>query len=81
MTTLTLARLPSDDLCGPDDPPGRCECREAVTRAFRGMQESGVTEAIALDAATRVYLYHHPEATSVAALHTVETWVRAATLH
>jgi|GEM_PF-1201669 hypothetical protein len=67
--------------CGPDTPLDQCRCRAAVTRAYQSMQVSGVPDSIALEAAVRVYRYHHPEASPDSAQHTVETWVLRGTIH
>lgn len=50
-----------------------CKCHNAVMNAYAGMKHCG--EEIALDAALRVYHFHHPEdALELAAL-TVGRWV------
>ena len=67
--------------CGPDSAPELCTCREAVSRAFAGMTASGAPRNVALEAATRVYCYHHPEAGYNHAHHTVEHWVTGGTVH
>ena len=61
--------------CGPNDDGSRCDCRSAVTRAYRSLLGSGTSPTIALEAATRVYCYHHPEASLDMALTAVEAWV------
>ena len=63
------------ETCGPDDDGSRCDCRSAVTRAYRSLLVSGTSPTIALEAATRIYCYHHPEASLDMALTAVETWV------
>lgn len=67
--------------CGPDTLPGRCTCREAVTRAFHGMLCSGAPPAVALDVASRIYRHHHPQATFHTAYLTVEAWLSPSHLH
>ena len=67
--------------CGPSSLPGACSCREAVTRAFRGMTVSGALPSVALEAATRVFSYHHPSADYMHARRTVEQWVRHSLAH
>lgn len=67
--------------CGPETGLDQCRCRAAVTRAYAGMQASGVPDAVALEAATRVYHYHHPEVAMVKAHEIVETWVFRGTVH
>lgn len=69
------------DLCGPATTIDDCRCRAAVTRAYNGMLVGGVPNTVALEAATRVYRYHHPEADYDAAHHTVESWVFRGALH
>lgn len=70
---------PRDDgrreVCGPDDDGSRCDCRSAVTRAYRSLLGSGTSPTVALEAATRIYCYHHPEASLDMALTAVEAWV------
>lgn len=58
---------------GPAGAP--CACRNAVNRAYDGMLESGAPASVALEAALRVYRYHHPHQADDAAQTTVETWV------
>lgn len=56
-----------------------CKCHKAVMTAYEGMKHCG--EETALDAALRVYRFHHPEdAVDVASL-TVERWVSADHIH
>lgn len=63
------------ETCGPYDDGSRCDCRSAVTRAYRSLLVSGTSPTIALEAATRIYCYHHPEASLDMALTAVEAWV------
>jgi hypothetical protein len=77
-TRSRLVDSPRED-CGPDTPLDQCRCRAAVTRAYASMIASGVADCVALDAATRVYRYHHPEVADQPARLTVETWVLRAT--
>ena len=63
------------ETCGPDEDGSRCDCRSAVTRAYRSLLGSGSSPTIALEAATRIYRYHHPEASLDMALTAVEAWV------
>ncbi|NBC33945.1 MAG: hypothetical protein GVY13_14825 [Alphaproteobacteria bacterium] len=58
---------------GADGQP--CACRAAVTRAYAGMLEGGAPASVALEAALRVYRYHHPHQADDVAQTTVETWV------
>ena len=52
-----------------------CACRAAVMRAYDGMIASEAPVSVALDAARRVYRYHHPETAEEAASEIVEAWV------
>jgi hypothetical protein len=58
-----------------------CLCRTAVARAYRGLTAAGVPDSKALDAAVRVYRYHHPEEPVDRARDLVETWVFTGPLH
>lgn len=69
------------DVCGPETTLDECRCRAAVTRAYTGMLVSGVPNRVALEAATRVYRYHHPEADVPSAQNTVESWVFQGAMH
>ena len=64
-----------NETCGPDEDGSRCDCRSAVTRAYRSLLGTGNSPTIALEAATRIYRYHHPEASLDMALTAVEAWV------
>lgn len=66
-----------DDLDGAHD----CHCQKAVQRAFVGMLASGAPRSVALEAATRVFLYHHPDVPAAEAHGTVEHWVFTGPLH
>ena len=69
-------------LCGPDDESdAACSCRVAVMRAYTSMLTSGAPRTVALDAAVRVYCYHHPDDPADQASHTVEHWVYAGHLN
>lgn len=59
----------------------RCVCKEAAMQAYRGLLAAGVAESIAMQAATRVYAYHHPEDPKHVASLTVERWAHAGNLH
>lgn len=63
--------------CGQGDGAGAdpCICKAAVTRAYAGMLEGGAPASVALEAALRVYRYHHPRQADDVARTTVETWV------
>ncbi len=67
--------------CGPGSDPKGCRCRSAVERAYAGMIASGAPNQVAMEAATRVFRYHHPECSSRHAQDTVETWLFTGLLH
>lgn len=50
-----------------------CKCYAAVMRTYNGMRNE--PEHVALEAAQRVYRYHHPEDTIRDAHLTVESWI------
>lgn len=56
-----------------------CKCYGAVMRTYSGMSDE--PEHVALDAALRVYRYHHPEDPKDKAALTVESWVYAGSRH
>jgi hypothetical protein len=60
---------------------GECVCRAAVIRAYGGMMAAGLPDSKALDAAVRVYRYHHPDEPVDRARDLVETWVFTGPLH
>ena len=51
-----------------------CKCYGAVMRTYKSMINEN-PENIALEAAQRVYRYHHPEDSKMHAHLTVERWV------
>lgn len=59
----------------------RCQCRPAVLNAYCGLKAAGQPERVALEAAQRVYRFHHPEDAKDAAALTVERWVNAGSMH
>ena len=61
------------------EPP--CKCRRAVMNGYHGMKESGAAESEAMDAACRIYRFHHPEAAIAASRLTVEQWIYARHTH
>ena len=73
--------LYSAEMCGPGSPPGRCACREAVTRGFHSMLGSGASAPVAFDVAFRIYRHHHPQATSQSVVETVESWLFGGPVH
>lgn len=58
-----------------------CICKPAVVRAYQGMMASGSGENDALEVATRVLRYHHPEMPAQRILVTVERWVHGGPLN
>ena len=57
----------------------RCKCRAAVLRTYSAMSDE--PPEVALEAAKRVYRFHHPEDTNLDASLTVERWVNAQHFH
>lgn len=67
-----------------DDPAGcpeRCVCKGAVLRAYSEMLSGEVPHNVAMEAAVRVYRYHHPEDAPDAAGLIVERWIHAGRMH
>ncbi len=54
--------------------PSDCKCYKAVMRTFASMS-SDEPYQVAVEAAQRVYQYHHPEDSKIDAHLTVERWV------
>lgn len=52
--------------------PQDCKCYGAVMRTFKSMEDE--PHSVALEAATRVYRYHHPDDTKSDAHLTVQRW-------
>lgn len=48
---------------------------------YHGMKESGAAECEAMDAARRIYKYHHPEASCEMSQLTVERWIYSGHAH
>ena len=71
----------AEDECGPGAARDACRCRVAVERAFAGMVAGGAPDSVAMEAAARVFRYHHPEASERHAWDTVETWLFTGPLH
>lgn len=59
--------------------PADCKCYPAVLRTYKGMSDE--PEHIALEAALRVYQFHHPEDPKDKARLTVESWVYSGHSH
>lgn len=58
-----------------------CKCYKAVMRAYDSLIDSGQPQNIAIDAATIVYGYHHPEDAVSDRVLTVERWINETRLH
>lgn len=58
-----------------------CKCQAAVRTAYKGMVERGLAEEMAIDIATRLYRYHHPEVESDRARVVVQVWTYDGHLH
>ena len=58
-----------------------CRCHKAVMTGYAAMKNAGAAECEALDAAYRVYRYHHPECGRETSRVTVERWVYAGQSH
>ncbi len=58
-----------------------CRCRHAVMNGYHGMIKSGAAECEALDAAFRIYRFHHPEDSRDQSRLTVERWIYAGHAH
>ncbi len=53
-----------------------CKCRMAVLNAYHGLMRHD-PESVAIEAACRVYKFHHPEDGADLTRATVERWVHA----
>jgi hypothetical protein len=60
---------------------GRCRCKGATLRAYNGMKDSGAAECEAVEAAWRVYSFHHPKDAPYDSRLTVERWIYADRAH
>lgn len=52
-----------------------CRCKPASLRAFDGLREREEPLDVALEAASIVYRYHHPDVSEDLAVHTVLGWL------
>jgi len=57
-------------LCG-----NSAACHQAVTRAYRNLRESGASDAVAFNAAKRVYSWHHPEVPKHLVPYVIADWL------
>lgn len=58
-----------------------CKCQAAVRKAYKGMVDRGLSSDIAVDIATRLYRYHHPEVERDRARVVVQVWTYDGHLH
>lgn len=58
-----------------------CGCRPVVERAYRELVDCGRPDRHALEAATTVLRWHHPELPGTEAFQIVERWVAGDRLH
>ncbi len=61
--------------------PLDCKCYNSVMRAYRELLGAGQPKLVALEAATMVYSYHHPEDSKHDQALTVERWINQNSLH
>ena len=61
--------------------PSDCKCHQAVMNAYGNLIAAGQPETVALEAATIVYGYHHPEDSPKTQALTVERWTSEENLH
>lgn len=59
--------------------PADCKCYKAVMRTYQEMSDE--PPHVAMEAAQRVYRFHHPEDSKVDAHLTVERWIAAGHVH
>lgn len=59
----------------------RCKCKGATLNAYHGMISSGAADSEALEAAYKVYRYHHPTDSVEDSHLTVERWIYTASAH
>lgn len=52
-----------------------CDCRTAVLRTFDELRKRNMSETAALESATAVFRFHHPEIPATDALKTVDEWI------
>jgi hypothetical protein len=58
-----------------------CSCRPMVERAYRELVDHGQPSGHAIDAATVVLRWHHPEVPPPEAAEIVQRWVAAEPMH
>jgi hypothetical protein len=66
------------DVFDPANDEINCDCRNAVECAYQGLLKAGEPETIAMQAAKRVYRFHHPEDSIHDTDIIVERWVTGA---
>lgn len=77
-----------DQTCPPPDSArlaaceaAACSCRPMVERAYRELVDHGQPAGHAIDAATVVLRWHHPEVPPPEAVEIVQRWVAAEPMH
>jgi hypothetical protein len=59
----------------------RCQCRPAALRAYKGMLKAGAAETEAVEAAYKIYRFHHPLDEIQTSRLTIERWIYAERAH
>jgi hypothetical protein len=57
--------------------PVRCKCKPAVLKTYQSLMQDGNPQRVAVEAALRVYRFHHPQDSKEDSKLTVERWVFA----
>lgn len=68
-------------MCEFKDATFPCKCKTAVLKAYQSLIEDETPENFAREAATRVYMHHHPEDSKELSRLKVESWIHAGHLH
>lgn len=53
----------------------RCQCKTATLRAYDELRARGEPVHVAMEAASVVYRYHHPEFTTQSAIGSIAGWL------
>lgn len=61
--------------------PVRCRCKGAALNAYQEMLRHGTAESEAVEAAYRIYRFHHPLDSKEDSRLTVERWIYAERAH
>ena len=78
MAERRVNRLSNSEIsapCGNKNTNNPCSCRTAVTRTYFEMLINVASPAEAMDAALRVYSYHHPGYGRANAVQLIEHWL------